>query len=104
MASKYPPSERVSAGRLAVGDGVLIRERQSDQPIGTCGEWDQATRTYARDPFASGVWTVTATTSRLTQGHRRASRVYTLTLEHPGAGVRTIDASASERFNRTTSA
>jgi hypothetical protein len=91
MTSKYPPSERVTAGKLAKGDRLLIRERMTDQPYGT------------RDtggPLAAGVWTVVSVSSRLDEGWRRAKRIYTLVLEHPGAGQRTVCPSPSERFNR----
>lgn len=102
--SKYPPTERISSGRMAPGDRLLIRDRQSDQPYGTVSGWDAETRTYTRDPLASGVWTVVAVSSELHRAGRRASRIYTLELEHPGAGRRTITASASERFGRVIDA
>jgi hypothetical protein len=92
MTSKYPASERVTAGKLAAGDQLLIRERLTDQPFGT------------RDtggPLATGVWTVVGVSSQLDKaGYRRARRTYTLVLEHPGAGQRTVCPSPSERFNR----
>lgn len=88
MSTKYPPSTRVSVGRLAVGSRILIRDRQSDQPIGGSSQ-----------PFASGIWTVTATTSRMDHRGRRAQRTYAVTVEHPGAGVRTFHSSPVQRVN-----
>ena len=97
--SKYPPSERVSAGKLKVGDQVLIRDRQSDQPYGT-STYDAETKEWTTSPFPSGVWTVLSTSSELIGGRRKATRIYTIRLEHPGAGERTIESTPVQRFNR----
>lgn len=94
MPSKYPPAERVTAGRLVAGDELLIRERKSDQPFGVF--W------HHEPELPAGVWTVLAVSSTLTSDRRRAKRTYTLRLEHPGAGCRAFEASPSERFNRVT--
>ena len=103
MTSKYPPSERVSAGRILPGEQLLIRERQTDQPYGTVTGYDREARRNIVDPLAVGVWTVVDVRSDLELRGRRASRTYWLTLEHHDAGRRTIGASPSERFNRVTS-
>lgn len=95
MTTKYPPSERVTAGRLTRGDELLIRERQTDQPCFVFYEH--------KAPLATGVWTVLAVTPMRITGFRRAKRVYELRLSHPGAGNRVIEASPGERFNRVTS-
>jgi hypothetical protein len=87
--SKYPPSQRVSASRLAIGDSILIRERQADQPP---GGWN--------DPFPTGVWLVDDISSELTTGHRRAQRSYKVWVTHPSGTQRVITAAPVYRFNK----
>lgn len=91
MTTKYPPTERVTAGRLNVGDEILIRDRRSDQPY----------RPEDEPPFAAGIWTVTKQPEHyLSDSYRRRTANYRMSVEHPGQGPRVIDTSAVQRFNR----
>lgn len=100
--SKYPPFERVTAGRLAVGDRVLVRDRGSD------AQWVEPP-TFANGArvggveLTTGVHEVVKITSELRQAHRRASRYYDVTVLVTGIGEQTVNCSSVQRWNRVLS-
>lgn len=69
--SKYPAFERVTAGKLQVGDSILVREGRQDLVSGVVGITIDQT----------GPYRVVGVTSRLSApGGGRRSRYYTLRL------------------------
>jgi hypothetical protein len=94
MPSKYPPTERVTASSLSVGDDLLIRERAADQPV---------RNTNLEPGFAPGVWQVAEVGAYHRQpftAGRRHNRYYLVTVVNEHGAARIIDTSAVQRFNR----
>lgn len=88
MASKYPPFERVTAGKLHVGDNLLIRAGKQDQIL-----WKRV--------LEPGWWKVVDISSTLHRDGRKAIRVYTLTLVANNTQERqTFLVTFAQRFNR----
>lgn len=93
--AKYPTTERVTAGKLAVGDLILIKNGASNGLIhdGPYKDWV---------PFEPGLWTVDGIASQLVQRlSSKSSRVYTLELRSSSAQERRFyRTSVVQRFNR----
>jgi hypothetical protein len=98
--SKYPPFERVTAGKLAAGDLLLVRDRlddrfelddQDDVP------WSD------REHLPPGVYHIAHLHSTLTRGGRKAVRHFHLTLDSThalGQRHQHITVSFVQRLNR----
>lgn len=100
--SKYPASERVTAGSLRVGDSILIRERGSDA-LDLAGQ-DGIAWTDRRT-IPTGIHEITAIESELRRAHRRSSRYYFVTVATLDAQTGqpiTVETSQVQRYNRVT--
>ena len=89
--SKYPPFERLTAGRLKVGDRILIRDRRDDHLPGMMR--------------ATGEFEVLDIDSELRRAHTRSTRFYTLSLydvrfEQGAYAPHSVTISAVQRVNR----
>lgn len=101
MASKYPPTERTTSGKLVLGDNLLIRERGSDTL------WQRRVEGLDYQSVPPGRYELVSFESYLSGGGgygRRASRYYLLDLRSVTTGERfTADVSAVNRVNRVVS-
>lgn len=77
MKTKYPPTTRVTAGKLHVGDTILVRERQSDAILVRGNDIGDPNR----EVVPPGTYEIRDIESYLDQGGRRANRHYVLTLQ-----------------------
>lgn len=93
--SKYPATTRVTAGRLAVGDLILVRERAADRLPLAAGRDDDLTA------LPAGWHKVAAIRSELVRAWRKSTRYYDLDLIANDDQRRwTIHVSAVQRLNR----
>ena len=95
MKSKYPTTTRVTAGKLSVGDRILVRERKSDA-------YHLPNSTYQDIKLLPpGIYEVTEIDSFLDHGPRRANRHYLVNLTGAN-GDFTIDVMFIHRLNLIT--
>lgn len=93
MSTKYPPFERVTAGKLAKGDRLLVRERLADRSV----------RGWKAALLPTGSYTIRWVGSELRDnGGRKLSRIYTIDLLHDDGTEQTVVTSSVQRFNRIT--
>jgi hypothetical protein len=101
MPTKYPTTDRVTAGRLIEGDQLLVRNRATDQL--ELANQDEVPF-LDRERLAPGIYTVRKVTSHLVAGWSKSSRYYTLTLvnDRPERLTFEVTISSVQRLNRVT--
>lgn len=95
MPTKYPPFDRITAGRLQPGDRILVRQRGSDS-IELAGQ--DGIPFGVRAMLPAGEHVVARISSELRSGYRRSSRYYSIELEDGSA----VFVSSVQRFNRVS--
>jgi hypothetical protein len=99
--SKYPNFDRVTAGRLSVGDTILIRDGAQDLQWVELPTWvnDDLEGGYRRVggvSVAGGTHKVTKLETEWHQAGRKRSRYYNVTLDNG----QTVNCSSVQRWNR----
>ena len=112
MATKYPTTERVTAGKLAEGDLLLVRARQSDGILLPGARWDRDLSAWLGEDgkvgtafLPAGLHRVLQVRSALYQSTgRRARRIYQVVVRaSDDSTVQAFDLDQTVRVNRVVS-